>query len=123
MKLTTITVLFALVAFFEIWRAVIRVRRETMGIRSALVWVFMWSCIGVFSFFPDLLDAAMRLAQMEKRMFFILILAVFVLFAFVFNLVSRMDRLERNMSRLIQEIAMLNYKLGGKPESHNGHNQ
>ncbi len=111
MKITTITIIFALVAVAEIVRTVIRVKREAIGIRSALVWLLMWAGIGFFSLFPGLLNAAMHLAQMENRMFFIMVVSLFILFAIIFNLNSRLDKIQRNVSKLVQEIAILNYKV------------
>lgn len=111
MKITTLTVLFFIVSCLALWRTVVNLKREAIGIRSALIWIVLWLSIGVFAIFPDLLNSAMRLAQMESRIFFILVLAVFILFALVFNLVSRIDTMQRNMSKLVQEIALINSKI------------
>ena len=93
-----------------------------MGIRSAIVWLLMWFGIGFFSLFPSLLNSIMRLAQMENRMFFILVLAVFLLFALVFNLSSRIDKMQTTLAKLIQEMAIMNYRMDGfnekKSEEH-----
>lgn len=111
MKITTLTVLFLLLSCLAVWRIARNIKRESMGIRSALIWIVLWMSIGVFAVFPDLLNSAMRLAQMESRIFFILVLAVFILFALVFNLVSRMDTMQRNLSKVVQEIALINSEI------------
>lgn len=111
MKITTLTVLFLLLSCLAIWKIALNLKRESIGIRSALIWIVLWLSIGVFAIFPDLLNSAMRLAQMESRIFFVLVLAAFILFALVFNLVSRMDTMQRNMSKLVQEIALINSKI------------
>lgn len=111
MKITTISVIFSLFAILEICHTIIRLKQETVGIRSAAVWLLMWVGVAIFSLFPNLLDTAIRLAQMQSRMFFVLTISVFILFAVVFNLSSRLDRMQRDMSKIIQEIAMINYKI------------
>ena len=118
MKITTLTVLFLLLSCLAIWRIVLNLKRESIGIRSALIWIVLWLSIGVFAIFPDLLNSAMRLAQMESRIFFILVMAVFILFALVFDLVSRMDTMQRNMSKLVQEIALINSKIEEPSKEH-----
>jgi hypothetical protein len=50
----------------------------------------------------------MIITQMESRMFFLLVVAVFILFALLFNLVSRMDTMERNIAKIVREIALIN---------------
>jgi hypothetical protein len=57
---------------------------------------------------------AMRLAQMKNRMFFILVLAVFILFALVFDYASQIDNMHRSLRKLAREIAIINYKLEEK---------
>ncbi|MDY6954526.1 MAG: DUF2304 domain-containing protein [Thermodesulfobacteriota bacterium] len=110
MKISTFSILIASLSMVAIWIVLSRLKKDHVGIRSAAIWILLWFGIGFFCLFPGLLDAAMRFAQMQNRMFFILVSAVFVLFALVFNLASRMDRMQRDISRLIQEIALLNYK-------------
>ncbi|MDY6986978.1 MAG: DUF2304 domain-containing protein [Thermodesulfobacteriota bacterium] len=111
MKISTFSILIASLSMMAIWIVLTRLKKDRVGIRSAATWTVLWFGIGFFCLFPGLLDAAMRFAQMKNRMFFILVSAVFVLFALVFNLASRMDRMQRDISRLIQEIALLNYKV------------
>jgi hypothetical protein len=111
MKITTLTVLFLIVSCLALWRTVVNLKREAIGIRSALIWTILWLSIAVFSVFPNLLNKAMRMAQMETRIIFILVIAVFILLALIFNLVSRMETMQRNLSKLVQEIALINSKI------------
>lgn len=111
MKITTASILFALVALVQVVRIVLQVRQDRLGIRSGLIWVLMWGGVGIGSLFPSIMDLLMRFAMMENRMFFILIIAVFVLFALVFDLVSRIEKSERNIAKLVQEIALLRFRL------------
>lgn len=111
MKITTASIVFSLVAFVQVLRIVYQVRQDRLGIRSGLIWVLMWGGVGIGSLFPSTMDVLMRFAMMENRMFFILIIAVFVLFALVFDLVSRIEKSERNIAKLVQEIALLRFRL------------
>ena len=114
MKLTPITILFVLFCVLFIALTVSRFRRDTIGIRAALLWVTLWFFIGLFSLFPSILDWIVRFAQMEVRIFFVLVVAVFMLFALVFNISSRLDKTERNIGKLVQELALLNQSLANK---------
>ena len=91
-------------------------RREVTGLRSGLTWISLWIGIGFFSLFPGLLNSAMRLAQMENRMFFILLLAVFILFAIVFNLSSRLEKMQKNFAKIVRETSLINYKIENEVE-------
>ena len=73
MKITPFGIIFAvlaIVAIIYIWE---RLRQDLLGVRSAVIWLFLWFFVGFFSLFPDLLNVAMRVAQMENRMSFVLL--------------------------------------------------
>ena len=108
--LTTITILFVAIAVFELCRTLYRLKKDSIGIRSALVWTIMWLAILVFSIFPSLLDNLMYVAQMQNRIFFLLIVAVFILYAIVFNLSTRLDEMRRDLSKTVQRLGLLDYK-------------
>jgi hypothetical protein len=111
MKITSVTLFFAVFALGMIFNIALRVKQERTGIRSALIWFFLWVFIGFFSLFPELLNWATRFAQMESRIIFVLLLAVLVLFAFMFSVTTRLDRMQRNIEKLVQEIALTNFKV------------
>ena len=117
MKISSMTLFFSLLSLLAIWYTLNSLKKESMGIRSAVAWLLLWFGIGFFSLFPSLLNSVMRLSQMENRMFFILVLAVFILFALVFNLSSRIDRMQTTLARLVQEMAIMNYKVNGVNET------
>ncbi len=114
MKITSITIFFAIVSLLLICFTLSSLKKEKMGIRSGFVWIIMWLSIGFFSLFPSLLDKAMQLAQMENRMFFILLIAIFILFSLVFNMATRIDKMERNIARLVQTITIKEYEISKK---------
>ncbi len=111
MKITSVTLFFAIFSLAMIINIALRVKQERTGIRSAMIWFFLWVSIGFFSLFPGLLNWATRFAQMESRIIFILLLAVFVLFAFMFSVTTRLDRMQRNIEKLTQEIALTNFRV------------
>jgi len=111
MKITSISIIFFIIACFSMWRTIVKIKKETIGMRSGILWIVMWAGVGFFSLFPELLDIAVRLAQMKIRIVFILLVTVFILFALVFDYASRMDSMQRNIVKLAREIAIINYKL------------
>ena len=106
MKITPFGIIIVCVSILAIFRLLQRLRRDQIGLRSALVWFLLWCGIGLGSVFPDLLTIASQAIQMGNRILFVLLSAVVVLFALLFNMSSRIDRLERNIARLVQELAL-----------------
>jgi len=118
MKVTLLSILFLLVSLFAIGLILYRIKFERIGIRSATIWVVLWAGIGFFSIYPDLLNTAVQLVQMKNRMLFLLTISVFVLFSFVFNLSSRLDKTQRDLSKIIQELSIINYQIEKKTHLH-----
>jgi hypothetical protein len=119
MKITAFTVLICVFATISLVRLLRNVARDGLGVRSAGIWALIWFSLAVFSIFPDLLNQLIEAAGMENRLFFLLTIAVLVLSALLFNLTSRVDRMNRDIGLAVRELAILNYKLqkGGSAES------
>ena len=117
MKLTVMTIIIAALSCLQIIRIISKTRRDAIGIRPALIWILMWIAIGLGSLFPSAVDYFMQAAQMRDRMFFILLLSVLILFALVFNLASGHEKLQRDVSKLIQEVAILRYNMSESPQN------
>ncbi len=114
MKITPVTLFLVFFSVSMILLVLSRIKKDAIGLRSALVWILIMAGIGVFSLFPGLLDWAIRFSRMKERMIFVLLTAVFILLAFIFNLSTRHDRMQRDLSKIIQELALINYRLEKK---------
>jgi len=118
MKLTAFTIIICIFAIVGLVRLLQRVAQDGMALRSASIWIITWSSLAVFSIFPDLLNELVAAAGMEDRLFFVLIIGVMGLTAIVFNLASRMDRMNRDIGLVIRELAIANYRVDKlKPDS------
>lgn len=114
MKITPLTIFFAVFAVFMIIGILSRIKRETIGLGSAMTWLCLMAGIGFFSLFPGLLDWFIRFSHMKERMMFVLLTAVFILLALIFNLSAKFDRMRRNWAKTVQELALINYRLEKK---------
>ena len=112
MKISTITIFIALCSAFAIWRTLRQLGRENVSLRFALIWCAMWLAIGVGILFPVVVNYLARLAMMKNYLFFTWIIAIFILFALVFELSSRLERTQRNLARVVQELAIVKYQVG-----------
>ena len=109
MKITVMALFISICSFFQVFRTIFKVRRETIGLRSAIIWMLIWIGIGVCSLFPVIIDYFVRLVQMESRILFVLLLAELIIFALIFNLASRLDKVQKNISLVVQELGILRY--------------
>ena len=111
MKISTLSILITGIALFELYRTFSRLERDVIGIRSALVWVVMWLSISIFCLFPQWIDKIMYIAQMKDRMLFLFVISIFILYAIVFNINSRQDKISRDISKAMQEISLVRHEI------------
>ena len=100
--------MFAISAFVQTIRSFSHRRR---AIRSTILWLSIWLCIGVFGLFPHLVDLLMYSTMMTNRMYFLFVISILILYAFNFRQGSQNNDLARRLDRLTQEIAILQYQL------------
>lgn len=86
-------------------------KNERTTMKNAIFWTLLWIIIIIGIFVPKSLDFAMKILKMENRLFFISLMGLLVLLIIVFNLSTSQKKTERTVSKLIQEIAILDYKL------------
>ena len=97
-----------IIAIFRIWYLF---RNERTTIKNAIFWTVLWIVVGIGILVPDSIDFAMKIFRMENRLFFISIFGLLILLIIVYNLSISQKRNERIIAKLVQETAILNYKL------------
>ena len=115
MKFTLIRLAVFVLCCFSFWFTVRKFKENGLGLRSTLVWLLLIAAIGLSSLFPELPDFLSPLMGMGNRMFFVLLVGMLVLYGLLFNVTSRLDRIERNIRRLTQERALAQLGEGSVP--------
>jgi hypothetical protein len=111
MKITPIGILFFIIACIALWRVLRKFKHETMSIRSTVLWLTMWAVVGFSSIFPETLDYFVTLTRMGNRMLFILVISVFILLIMIFNLSSKLEKIQRDNMLMAQELSILRYRI------------
>ncbi len=95
-------------AIFRTWYLF---KKEKATIKNAIFWTVLWIivCIGVL--LPKSLDFVMKLVMMENRLFFISVMGIFILLIITYNLSIAQKKTERAVSKIVQELAILNHKM------------
>jgi len=106
MRITVIRMLVFLASCVSIWFTLRKFKENTLGFRSMLVWVILFFAIAVSSIFPEVPDSVSPIMGMKNRMFFVLLVGMLVLYALLFNVTSRLDKIERNIRKLVQDRAL-----------------
>jgi hypothetical protein len=106
MRITAIRVLVFVASCLSIWFAVRKLRKDALGIRSTGIWIGLFSAIAIASVFPELFNYLEPLTGMKNRMFLVLLVGILILYAMLFNITSRIEKIERSIRKLVQERAI-----------------
>jgi hypothetical protein len=109
MKITLVTLTIACISLLEVVRTLIKFKMDRIGIRAGILWVCLWLGILFFSLFPAKLDFVFNLSSMANRLYFLFLLAIYILFILVFELHSKVETLSHRVSKLNHELAIARY--------------
>ena len=111
MSIKLVSFALTIVSLLLVMLTIRQYQRHKLSTRIFLMWLGIWLGIGIFALFPSLLDQIVFFLNMTIRLNFFLILGIFALFMIVFYLSSNITSLSRRVSKLVQENAILEYKL------------
>jgi len=111
MNIRIITVIIAVVSAIALYVTFNLFKRDKLTVRFFILWVFAWAALGLFSLFPKPLDYLVSLLAMEDRLVLMFAGSFLFVFLIVFNITARLAEMERKITRLTQELSVLNFKL------------
>lgn len=111
MNIRPVTVILAVFSVVAIFFSFKLFRKNKLGYQSFLLWLLVWLLMGIFSLFPKPLDLLTGFLSMGERLVFLFVFSIVILFVFVLYLFVRVTEVTRKVTRLVQEIGILRYKL------------
>lgn len=87
------------------------IRRRKIEERYALLWLLLGVVMTLFSFAPGLLDRLSRLLQVHYAPSLLFLLGLLFSLAFIMHLTMVISRMHRRVTRLAQEVAILQEEL------------
>ena len=107
-KIAFFIFLVGIIAIIRIWYLFMN---EKTTIRNAIFWTFLWIIVGIGIVVPNSINwVSYKIFRMTNELFFIPIFGLLILLILIYNISISQKRNERRVTKLIQEIAMLNFK-------------
>ena len=104
--------LVPIIALYDIYRIVGQFRNQKRLVSSTLVWIVFWVTCSVLAIIPDLVsDQIAKLLGFKSNVNAVIFVALGLLFVFMFYLTAIIEKMERQLSDTIRELALENQKL------------
>lgn len=99
--------LIAVTAVVNIW---LRVKEQLLTSSGALFWSFIWIAAALVVFFPDITFRLSRVFGIGRGADFVLYSAMAVLFIIIFRLELKIERMNRDVTKVVRRDAIDNKK-------------
>ena len=103
MLIQFILAIVLLLALVVTWK---RAQQTVISFREAVVWSVLWIAAGIVVLLPDTTSVLARLVGVGRGADLAMYAAVTLLFVLVFKLFLSLDRIERNLTALVQRDAL-----------------
>lgn len=94
----------ALVAIIYIYQRIYQKKSPSIYV----LWGLIWFLIIIFAFVPELSSRIARLFGIARGLDFLVIVAILLMFYLIFKLYMKIDKLQKDMTKIVREIALNN---------------
>ncbi len=116
----TIQIIISIVIAFIVAKTAARYRKKEISTRLFVFWVLFWLLAALLFWMPELSQYVADLLEVGRGVDAILYISLVILFYFMFKIFNRFERMEREITKLVRETAILNAE---KPENSDEQNK
>ncbi|MCX6807247.1 MAG: DUF2304 family protein [Patescibacteria group bacterium] len=91
-----------------------RHRTGELNRRGFIIWSLIWLFLGIFALFPETSSMVARVTGIKNSFSALTVTAFLVLFYLVFHGFRRMERMNRELTKIVRNHALLDIKNPGK---------
>lgn len=104
--------LVPIIAVYYIYRIAGQYKNQKRLVSSTLIWIVFWVTCSILAIMPDLVsDRMAKLLGFKSNVNAVIFVALGLLFVFMFYLTAIIEKMERQLSDTIRELALENQKL------------
>lgn len=110
MAITPIQVLGFIFVTFAVSRAVLRAKDKQISIAELFFWLAVWTGLIVVLIFPQLTSFVADLVGIGRGIDVVVYTSIALLFYLIFRLYVKLDEREREITRVVRELAFMKKK-------------
>lgn len=98
-----ITLVVAIVALLRVWA---RFKKSAITFSEGLFWSLLWLTVAFLGVFPEVVHPLALKLDVDTGTDLVFFGAILLLFWLSFRILVRIERIERNITKLVREIAL-----------------
>lgn len=104
-----IQIILLIIIALIILRLIAKLKSKDLTIKQFLGWLIVWLAAAIAVLWPDLTVRLANLVGVGRGSDLVIYLAVVFLFYFVFRLLLRIEKIEKNLTEIVREEALKDY--------------
>jgi len=104
-----IQIILLIVIAAVIARLIMKLKSKELSGRQFLLWLVLWLLAAVAAAWPDLTVRLANLVGVGRGSDLVVYAAMVFLFYFIFRLLLRIERIEKNLTKLVRQEALKDY--------------
>ena len=105
-----IQIIIVLFALFVLIRILMRFRKREISLKEFLFWLVFWTAVVIVTVFLRETDFVAQYFGVERAADLVVYLSILIIFYTIFRVYVRIDRIERNISKIITAISFIKKK-------------
>jgi hypothetical protein len=101
-----IQILLLIFIIFVLSRTIFQFRRGVISGKELAFWFILWLAVGVVVILPQTASFLANLLGVGRGADLVIYLSILVLFYIVFRIFIRLDRLDREITKIVRELAL-----------------
>ena len=106
MTLTTAQIVLIIPTVLVMLLVALRYRQKRIGMLSFFLWFPLWGAIGFVILFPSTTNIPAFLLGIGRGVDLVLYLSVLLLLYFVFRLIVRLERMDKDITAIVRSLAL-----------------
>lgn len=106
MNLLLIQIVIVLIAAVVVAGAIRRFRKREMSARWFALWVALWVGASIVVLIPKTSERIAAILGVGRGVDVVMYLSIAALFYFMFRIMTRIDRMERDITKIVREVAL-----------------
>ncbi|HLC89743.1 MAG TPA: DUF2304 domain-containing protein [Patescibacteria group bacterium] len=105
-----IKIIIILFIFFVLWRTFSRYLKGDITIRELVIWTVFWLLVSLAAILPQKTDILAQWLGVSRGADLLVYLSIIVLFFVVFRIIVKLEKIDREITRVVRETALKDKK-------------
>jgi small membrane protein len=103
-----IQVILVLFIIFAVSKVALRYKDKIISLQELVLWTIFWFLVGFVVIFPESTSYVANLVGVGRGVDLVIYLSVLILFYLVFRVLVRLDKTEKDITKVVRKVALDN---------------